>query len=175
MSEGYSPGIPGWHAKWCPQNAECNGYPCLTERKELSVSTSYEGPAIVEVFGHRRLAGVVTEVEVAGAKMIRVDVPSDPPATQFYGGSSIFCLTPCTEETMLEAVAAVRVPEPVHRWELPKPALPAGAKLSVVDELLRDYDIEEGRWHCERCDSYVDLEPGEERETVASHLSRCDG
>lgn len=84
----------------------------------------YEGPAIVEIMGHRRLAGVVSEVDFAGVKLLRVDVPSEPPATQFYGGSAIFCVTPCTEATMLEAVAAVRIPEPVHRWELPRAAEP---------------------------------------------------
>ena len=61
----------------------------------------YTGWALVEVMGHRRLAGHVSEVVIAGAPMLRVDVPgkdADSPtkATQFYGGASIFCLI--TEE-----------------------------------------------------------------------------
>jgi hypothetical protein len=35
----------------------------------------YEGWAIVELMGHRRLAGWVQEVELAGAPMLRLDVP----------------------------------------------------------------------------------------------------
>jgi hypothetical protein len=36
--------------------------------------------------------------------MLRVDIPSDPPVTQFYGGSSIYALTPTTPE-IVEAMA----------------------------------------------------------------------
>lgn len=65
--------------------------------------SGFEGWAIVEIMGHRRLAGHVSEVTIAGAQMLRIDVPgktgADPvKATQYYGGSSIFCLTPTTEE-----------------------------------------------------------------------------
>jgi hypothetical protein len=65
---------------------------------------SFEGWAILEVMGHRRLAGHVSEVTIAGAQMLRIDIPgpteADPvKATQFYPGSSVFCLTPTTEET----------------------------------------------------------------------------
>jgi hypothetical protein len=35
----------------------------------------FEGWAIVELMGHRRLAGYVREVELAGAGMLRLDVP----------------------------------------------------------------------------------------------------
>lgn len=78
--------------------------------------------AIVELMGHRRLAGYVEEVELFGGKMMRLDVPSDPPATQFYGSSAIYCVTPTTEE-LARAFAQSRGPRPVERYELP--ALPA--------------------------------------------------
>jgi hypothetical protein len=35
----------------------------------------FEGWAILELMGHRRLAGRVSEIEIAGAKMLRLDVP----------------------------------------------------------------------------------------------------
>lgn len=59
--------------------------------------------AIVEVFGHRRLVGRVSEVERYGSKMLRIDIPIDGDfdkgfVTQFYGGASIFCETPTTLE-----------------------------------------------------------------------------
>jgi hypothetical protein len=76
--------------------------------------------AVVEVMGHRRLAGRVTEQRLAGADLLRVDIPihGGEFATQYYGGSSIFCLTPVTEE-VARAVACRNTPEPIHRWELP--------------------------------------------------------
>jgi hypothetical protein len=93
--------------------------------------TTFPGWAILELMGHRRLAGFVTEAEVAGTKLLRLDVyapePPDtdederPVATQLYGGAAIYCITPTTEE-IARAVAATRRPEPVQRWELPPAA-----------------------------------------------------
>lgn len=65
--------------------------------------------AVVEVMGHRRHVGRIREEERFGAKMIRVDVPidGDPVAkgwrTHFYGGASLFGITPCTREAALKA------------------------------------------------------------------------
>lgn len=59
--------------------------------------------AVVEIFGHRRLAGRVKEVEQFGTKMLRIDIPTDGDfgkgfTTQLYGGGSLFSVTPCTLE-----------------------------------------------------------------------------
>lgn len=74
--------------------------------------------AILELMGHRRLAGLVSEEERFGATMCRIDVPGvdGNVATQYYGGSAIYCLTPCTEETA-RAVAREAQPEPVTQWD----------------------------------------------------------
>lgn len=89
----------------------------------------YEGWTILELFGHRRLAGWVTEAEIGGGKFIRIDVPGPTPeapvATQFYGPAAIYCMTPTTE-AMARAVAKSCQPTPVQRWEIPeRPALAA--------------------------------------------------
>jgi hypothetical protein len=86
---------------------------------------TFEGWAILELMGHRRLAGHVREVVIAGAGFLRLDVPSldaeDPPvATQFYPPSAVYCLTPTTEDIARRMGARAR-PEPVTRWELPAP------------------------------------------------------
>lgn len=39
-------------------------------------TTVYEGWAILELIGHRRLAGEVSEVTMYGSSMLRIDVPS---------------------------------------------------------------------------------------------------
>jgi hypothetical protein len=90
----------------------------------MADESTYEGWAILELMGHRRLAGYVQEVELAGHGMIRLDVPADSDqngetfqATQFYSPGSVYCLTPTTEEI---ARAASRPPAPAHRWELPR-------------------------------------------------------
>jgi hypothetical protein len=97
---------------------------------------AFEGWAILELMGHRRLAGYVREVEIAGAGLLRIDVPgagAEPIATQFYSPASLYCLTPTTEE-MARAVAKRSRPEPVHRWELPAATVPAGVGHDAVDD-----------------------------------------
>lgn len=57
--------------------------------------------AIVELMGHKLVAGLVTKSEMLGKPMLRVDVPATsayPEFTQFYGDSSIYCVTFVSEE-----------------------------------------------------------------------------
>lgn len=81
--------------------------------------------AILELMGHRRLGGLVSDVEMFGARVLRIDVPhATAPgkfSTQFYTPASLYCLTPTTEE-LARAVAAANQPAPVSRWDLPAPA-----------------------------------------------------
>lgn len=94
----------------------------------------YEGFAIVELMGHRRLGGRVRQAEQYGVAMLRVDVPGDDGetvATQFCGGSSIYALTPCSEAAAL-AVAKTNRVEPVARWELPALEAPKREELYPV-------------------------------------------
>lgn len=72
--------------------------------------------AVVELFGHQRIAGRVREELLAGRAFLRVDVPAvvDPAAggaegfTRYYGASAIYSLTPTTEEVARLAAAQVR-------------------------------------------------------------------
>jgi len=57
--------------------------------------------AIIELFGHQRIAGFVTEAEIGGCSFIRVDVPGvdgSAPITKFYGNGAIYSMTPVSEE-----------------------------------------------------------------------------
>ncbi|MDX3106058.1 hypothetical protein [Nonomuraea angiospora] len=81
------------------------------------------GWVILELLGHRRLAGHVTTEEIAGASFLRIDIPGaadEPPITQFYGPSAIYAITPTSEEIARAAAARSR-PRPVQRWELEPP------------------------------------------------------
>ena len=58
--------------------------------------------ACVEIFGHRRHYGRISEVEQFGTKMLRVDVPTAETGvfdTFTDGGAAIFGITPITEES----------------------------------------------------------------------------
>ena len=105
----------------------------------------YTGWAIVELMGHRRLAGWVDSAEMYGGKFLRLDVPGktepdDPPdwiATQYYNPSAIYCMTP-TDEKTARAVARLSRPEPIHQWELPRLA-----ESTVKDPELYDDDSDD--------------------------------
>lgn len=83
------------------------------------VKEGFKGWAVLELMGHRRLAGYVEEVEVASSKMLKIQVyPKEAePWSQFYGAAAIYCLSPVTEEVarkIMEEGAA----EPVFAWEV---------------------------------------------------------
>lgn len=62
--------------------------------------TIFEAYALVEVMGHKRFAGKVTEQVIAGAGFVRVDVPQVGdriPFTKLIGTGSIYCITPVSE------------------------------------------------------------------------------
>lgn len=91
-----------------------------TERPEPQV----EQWAIVELMGHVRLAGKLTEVERFGCKMGRIDIPrGEGFYTKFFGGQSVYAITLVSEEAA-RAVAS-RAEDVVHSWELPKQIAPA--------------------------------------------------
>jgi len=82
---------------------------------------SFDAWAIVELMGHRKLAGRVSEQIIAGCPLLRIDVPGGekvPGFTTFYGASSIYSLTPTTE-AICKAYAAAHRERPVQAYELP--------------------------------------------------------
>jgi hypothetical protein len=119
------------------------------------LADGFDSWCVLELFGHVRMAGRVTEEERFGSKMGRIDVPgegacpncdgtgngepapgdpadclpcvlcggngkADTFTTVYFGGSSVYRMTPTTEE-IARAVAKGSQPQPAHRWELPKP------------------------------------------------------
>ena len=98
--------------------------------------------AVLELMGHRRLAGRVTEEQIAGAGVLRLDVPGEggqPAVTQYYSPSALYCITPTTEE-IARKIAKANRPAPVHRYELT--ALPA----TVGGPRQAEFDMEDEGW-----------------------------
>ena len=86
-------------------------------------SQGFDAWAIVEVMGHQTYAGRVTEQTVAGQAFVRIDVPAmkevladegrrDPPEvpayTKLLGPSSIYAITPTSEEVARAAARKLR-------------------------------------------------------------------
>ena len=105
----------------------------------------FEHYALVELFGHQRIAGKVTEAEIGGGKFIRVDVPAigdAQPLTRFYSPGAIYGITPVTEETALALAAQFRV-EPITPWEAKNALEVYEAKQKQRELPGRTYDDEE--------------------------------
>lgn len=110
---------------------------------------TFEGYAVLELMGHRRLAGWVTEQEIAGAGMLRIDVydgdAEEAAVTQFYSPFSLYALTPCSEK-IARSVGARTRPAPVSRYEMEPPKNPPyreeypGAEDAEYDMRADDHD-----------------------------------
>jgi len=106
---------------------------------------SFDQWAIIEIMGHQRYAGRVTEQSVGGCNFVRVDVPpvnDKQPFTKLFGQSSIYCITPVDEETARAAAGEFRQ-QPLDEWSARRmlgvegmnKALPFGEEATEDDEL----------------------------------------
>jgi hypothetical protein len=125
--------------------------------------TKFEEWAVVEIMGHKRFAGLVTEQAVGGTSFVRIDVPAIelktgdalPAFTKLFGAASIYCISPCTEETARAFAESIRA-EGFARYEAPRLAAPrpvSDEDLDPVQKLCRgcDCEIDSFRQYCEHC------------------------
>ncbi len=82
--------------------------------------------AIVELFGHQRIAGRIGEHSMGGCSFVRVDVPAiaqgegrpDIPAlTKLYGNGAIYAISFVDEAMALLTATSLKV-QPINAWEL---------------------------------------------------------
>ena len=84
----------------------------------------FECWAIIELFGHTKLAGRVTEQVIAGAGFLRIDVPrGDSFVTKLQSPKSVYGMTPCTEEIARAVAKTLYGVEPIV--PVGAPALPS--------------------------------------------------
>lgn len=102
------------------------------ENGEQVSAFDFEGWAILELMGHRKLGGFVR----MNGPLIRIDVhdESKPVMTQWYGAHSLYCLTPTTETVAKRLTASAYRPEPVTPYELRLPAPSAQRSFEDIDD-----------------------------------------
>ncbi len=84
----------------------------MTEKFELF--------AIVELFGHNRMAGKVTEQSVGVATFIRIDVPetkTQPRFSRLVNPSAIYAINPVTEEVANQMAEMIQT-QPIESWDI---------------------------------------------------------
>ncbi len=104
---------------------------------------------IVELMGHQQIAGKCTEQSIAGANMLRVDVPetnNHPAFTKFYGSTAIYAINPVDETTCKAAINNLNI-SPVAVWSIQsymdkqsaaKELLPANS-----DKVINQFDADD--------------------------------
>lgn len=98
----------------------------------------FEHWAVIEIMGHSRAAGRVTEENVAGTSLLRVDIPTDAHnfRTVYYGGGSIFAMHVTDEETA-RRMASRSGATPPFAYEIQAPA-----ERPVLERFSSDRDDE---------------------------------
>lgn len=92
--------------------------------------------AVVELFGHSKIAGFCSEQNVAGNNMLRVDVPETeqmPGFSRFLNHGAIYAINPVDEFTAKKIAEGLNV-RPIDSWDIKK----------VVEKMQQLRLIEEG-------------------------------
>lgn len=100
--------------------------------------------AVVELMGHRTRAGRISDAQLGGTTLLKIEHPTekdhtgDAPLAEYYAASAIFSIRPCSEEEAIEAA----------RWWRP-PSANAPRELSpAFADRIDEVDIE---LHCSTC------------------------
>lgn len=123
----------------------------MTEQTE-----KFDSWCLIELFGHQRIAGRVTEATLAGGAFLRVDVPATSQSeayTRFYGPGAIYGISPVTEEVARAMAEQIRS-RPVQIYELPQLRAPQQSTHQRCQHLPGE--------SCSRCEDdegYEDDEP----------------
>lgn len=110
----------------------------------------FEQWALVELFGHQQIAGIVSEQTIGGCSFIRVDVPDIGESkgfTKFFGNGAIYAITPCSEDAALTAATKLQI-RPISEWIVPdKKQLPERVQPGFIyDDNEYPDDAQNGQW-----------------------------
>lgn len=92
----------------------------------MTTETTFEEWALLEIMGHQRYAGRVSEQTVGGASFVRIDVPEcdgEAAFTKLFGAGSIYCITPVSEQ-IARAIAKQSRKRPIDVYDLPSDMRP---------------------------------------------------
>ena len=102
--------------------------------------------AIIELFGHTKLAGQVNKHPIADFLQINIpEVSSVPAWTKILNPKAIYGLNPCSEETARQSAEAIKA-MPISEWDVKTAAnklidsLQEQGKLQLIQPQQSDYE-----------------------------------
>lgn len=81
---------------------------------------SFDQWVVLSLLGHKRLAGKLTETNIAGAGFLRIDIPDkdgNTINTEYYSPTSVYSIQPVAKEIAV-ALATQLGPAPVSKYEV---------------------------------------------------------
>lgn len=89
----------------------------------------FEAWGLLELFGHQRIAGKLSEETIGGCHFIRIDVPANIPTserdpgtpayTRYFTNGAIYSMTPTSEAVARKMADSLRT-VPVQAYEMPR-------------------------------------------------------
>lgn len=102
------------------------------EQGQVAPAETFAGWAELQIMGHVRHAGYVSEVSLFGASFVKIETISpetgEAGPTLYYGASSVYSLAPMPEEAIRAEIAKRR------EWATRRQQLLAPAPRAVVEE-----------------------------------------
>ena len=96
----------------------------------------FEAWGLLELFGHQRLAGRLSEQSIGGCHFIRIDVPTVGAVaeyTRFFTQGAIYAMT-VTSEAVARKLADSFQARPIHAFDLSAPANRLTASTAYADD-----------------------------------------
>ena len=89
----------------------------------MSTENGFKSWAIVELFGHTKLAGEVSDGAIGGCSFVRIDIPEvgqNAAHTKFLGQGSIYAITPVSREIAVKMAEKLNA-KPVQVYDILPP------------------------------------------------------
>ncbi len=107
------------------------------------MTEKFEAWGLVELMGHQRVAGRLSEQPVGGGNMLRVDIPNgDTFRTAYYGASAIYAVH-VTDEAAARKLASNLGTRPPYAYELSQAVARIAPSAATYDEQESEYDDEQ--------------------------------